>query len=128
MIRRGLAALVLLLGLAGLAPAARADVRVRGTVVRLEDEEIYFDVGNATGLTAGRPARAWRRIQVKHPVTQKPLTDEIPLGDLGIRAVGTALSVAVAAGPLEYAIRVASTVRCPAPRRVRSISSPPPKG
>jgi hypothetical protein len=110
MIRRGLAALVLLLGLAGLAPAARADVRVRGTVVRLEDEEIYFDVGNATGLTAGRPARAWRRIQVKHPVTQKPLTDEIPLGELEIRAVGTALSVAVAAGPLEYAIRVGDVV------------------
>ncbi len=111
--RGGMAALAVLVGLCVVAAAARpahADVRVRGTVVRIDDGEVYFDVGSATGLAPGRPARAWRRINLKHPVTLRPISDEIPLGALEIKAVGQSLSVAIPSGNLEYAIQVGDLV------------------
>jgi hypothetical protein len=133
---RGLAALVAFVGVSVLAAApAAADVRVRGTVVRIDDGEIYFDVGDASGLEPGRPARAWRRIHLKHPVTQKPISDEIPLGALHVTAVGRTLSVAVVEGELEYPIQVGDQIEVlvereePAPPPPRTpappVTSPP---
>ncbi len=125
---RGLAAAVVVLGLhAALAHAAHADVKVRGTVVRIDegDGEIYFDVGSASGLVPGRPARAWRRITIKHPVTQKPVVDEIPLGALEIQAVGGQLSVAVPAEELEYPVKVGDLVEVLVERKEPEPPAPP---
>jgi hypothetical protein len=133
--RGGMAALAVFLGVSVLAAApAAADVRVRGTVVRIDDGEIYFDVGSATGLEPGRPARAWRRINLKNPVTQKPLSDEIPLGALHVNAVGQTLSVAVVEGDLEYPIRVGDQIEvlvereepAPPPPKLAPPAAPPP--
>jgi hypothetical protein len=127
MTTRGLAAGAVLAGLIVLACGeARADVKVRGTVVRLDDDEIYFDVGQASGLEPGRPARAWRRVSLKHPVTQRPVVDEIPLGDLEIKAVGVSLSIAVASGELEYPLEVGDIVEVLIEREEPKPPPPPP--
>jgi hypothetical protein len=120
-------AMAMFLGWCGLSErAAHADVRLRGTVVRLGDGEIYFDIGSSSGLTAGRPARAWRRINLKHPVTARPISDEIPLGALDVTAVGQTLSVAVPMGQLQYPLQVGDVVEVLVEREEPKPPAPPP--
>jgi hypothetical protein len=75
---------------AALPPVAHAGERVRGTVVRVDGDEIYVDLVGGLGVEARRPARLWRPITRKHPVTGRPVVDEVPLGDLAIHPSGTA--------------------------------------
>ena len=125
-IRTGGSAVILFFALAALVAAdARADVRVRGTVVRIEDGEIYFDVAAGSGLAPGRPARLWRRISVKHPVSARVVSDEIPLGRLSIVAVGQVLSVAVVAGEQEYPVAVGDVVEVLVEREEPAPPPPP---
>jgi hypothetical protein len=107
---RWLLVAVAVLSMALAARVARADERVRGTVVRVQDDEIYFDLGAGARVEPGRPARVWRPISVKHPVTGKAVKDEIPLGAVTVQAVGAQLSLAVPAGALAYPVAVGDVV------------------
>src|SRR5262245_64162891 len=73
--------------------AASADVIQRGYVVRIEAGEIYFDIGQATGVTMGAPVRFKRPVTLKHPVSGKEIVDELPLGELAVLSVGETLSM-----------------------------------
>src|SRR5688572_13206652 len=71
----------------------QADEIRRGTVLKIEAGEIYFDIGRQTGLTPGSPVRFKRPIKLKHPVTGAEVADELPIGELTVDAVGDILSM-----------------------------------
>ncbi|TXH27502.1 MAG: hypothetical protein E6Q99_03340 [Elusimicrobia bacterium] len=63
-----------------------------GTIVRIEGDLLYFDVGTERGLRIGQSVRVLRTIIAKHPVTGKRLVDHFPLGTLSVEGVGSVLS------------------------------------
>lgn len=103
----------------------RADVIERGVVVRLELGEIYFDLGARPGLAAGTPLRVKRPIALKHPVTGKLVSDELPLVEGTVAAVGTTLSMLLLEASLAGMVRVGDVieVRLPGPS---PVAPPPP--
>lgn len=125
--RKGLALAAVVAALVASAPlAARADVIARGYVVRLEAGEMYFDIGRAAGLMPGRPVRVKRPIQLRHPVTGKMVTDELPLGGVTVSVVGESLSMAIPEGELAAAVQVGDVVEALIPRE-EPVAAPPPK-
>ncbi len=89
--RRALA--VSLVVAAAPSPAA-ADRVVRGTVVAREANELYLDIGAASGATAGARLRLRRPIRLKHPVSGAWVADELPIGEAALTQVGGALAMA----------------------------------
>ncbi|HEV7554821.1 MAG TPA: hypothetical protein VGO00_05150, partial [Kofleriaceae bacterium] len=79
------------------APAntVREDEILHGTVVKVEDKEIYVDLGSNRGVADGAPLRLKRAIKLKHPVTRAPISDWIPIGAATITQAGGSLSRAV---------------------------------
>jgi len=82
---------------AAVAMQARADTDaiVHGTVVKVEDHEIYVDLGTSRGIADGAPLRLKRPIHLKHPITRAPISDWIPIGAATITQAGSTLSRAV---------------------------------
>ena len=63
-----------------------------GTIVRIEGDLLYFDVGGERGLRVGQSVRVLRTIIAKHPVTGKRLVDHFPLGTLIVEGWAAMLS------------------------------------
>lgn len=127
--------LAIVLAVLGAATTARADVIVRGTVVKLEAGEMYFDLGHASGLTPGATIRMKRTIRLKHPVTGKLVEDELPLGTLTVSLVGDELSMAIPTDALLYPAEIGDYVEAliareekPLPKVVKPkpVTPPPP--
>ena len=140
-------ALVLAVG-ALLAPAlAHADDEiVRGTVVKIEAQEIYVNIGVDQRRHRRRMRlRIKRPVSLRHPVTRAPIQDWIPIGSASVTQAGAVMSRAVvgelvdatqgrrhrrgarrssrlAAGPDRSA---AAEAREPAADAARSIRRPP---
>jgi hypothetical protein len=110
-----LAACVLVVLLLGANPA-RADVIVRGYVVRLSGSTIYCDIGQGSGLIVGQALRTKRPYQVRHPVTGKMVADEVLLDVYVVTAVGETLSVAAPAAALLYPAQPGDIVEVLIPR------------
>ncbi|HEY5946362.1 MAG TPA: hypothetical protein VIV40_12755 [Kofleriaceae bacterium] len=80
-----------------LAPAlAHADDEiVRGTIVKIEAQEIYLNVGVDRGVNGGATVRLKRPISLRHPVTRAQIQDWIPIGSASVTQAGAVLSRAV---------------------------------
>ncbi len=65
----------------------------QGTIVRLEANLAYIDLGEAKGIQPGVVLRVLRTITAKHPVTGEELTDHFPIGKMTIEQVSRVLSV-----------------------------------
>lgn len=74
--------------------AAAADAIERGYIVHVEDREIYFDIGAATGIAAGHRVRIKRPIQLEHPVSGKMVADWLPVGTASVTVTGKTMAMA----------------------------------
>ncbi len=94
-----------------------------GTIVRIEGDLLYFDVGSERGLRIGQSVRVLRTIIAKHPVTGKRLVDHFPLGTLSVEGVGSVLSygrVQRRIGPL---VKIGDVVNVSQPAEKRAATS-----
>ena len=92
-----------------LAAPAYADDIVKGTIVKVEHEEVYVNIGAKQGVGDGAALRIKRTINLRHPVSRAPINDWIPIGSATITQSGTVLSRAVI-GPLIDRVRVGDVV------------------
>ena len=105
------------------APAARAAPPSRGataTIVRVDQGELFIDLGTDQGLVAGQTVEVFRRIEITHPVTRRLLVDRFPIGTVTIAEAGRLLSIVDDFGTLTPPPRVGDQVeygsRSPEPR------------
>lgn len=90
-------ALRLVFALALLAPVgAHADDEiVSGTIVKIEAQEIYVNIGVDRGVTGGAALRIKRPISLRHPITRAQVRDWIPIGSASVTQAGAVMSRAV---------------------------------
>ncbi|HEY5923343.1 MAG TPA: hypothetical protein VIV11_16805 [Kofleriaceae bacterium] len=79
------------------APAlAHADDEiVRGTIVKIEAQEIYVNIGVDRGVVGGSSVRIKRPLSLRHPVTRAQIQDWIPLGSAAVTQAGAVMSRAI---------------------------------
>ena len=107
------------------ARVARGDDEIaRGTVVRIEAQEIYVSLGRERGVTAGAPLRLARPITLHHPVTHAAIEDAIPIGEARVTQAGTMMSRAVV-GELVTDIKVGDLAEVLIDRREPEAPPPP---
>src|SRR5262249_3956069 len=80
------------------------DEILHGNVVKIEDKEIYIDLGSQRGVADGAPLRIKRPIKLKHPITRVIVDDWIPIGSATVTQAAGSLSRAVV-GELVDAIK-----------------------
>lgn len=127
---RGALACVLVLALG--ARAAADDEIVKGSVVKVEQQEIYVSLGTRQGVADGAAVRLKRPIKLKHPVTRVNVEDWVPIGSATVTQAGNSLSRAVV-GELISAIKIGDVVevlidrpdRAPPPAPVPAVPAPP---
>lgn len=71
------------------------DEIVRGSIVKIEAQEIYISIGVDKGVTGGSPVRIKRPVSLKHPVTRATVQDWIPIGSANVTQAGSVMSRAV---------------------------------
>jgi hypothetical protein len=76
-------------------PQLHGDEILRGNVVKVEDKEIYVDLGAQRGVADGAPLRIKRPIKLKHPITRAVVDDWIPIGSATVTQAAGSLSRAV---------------------------------
>src|SRR5262245_44635732 len=115
------------------APAVRGDEILHGNVVKVEDKEIYVDLGSQRGVADGSPLRIKRAIKLRHPLTRATVEDWIPIGSATVTQAAGSLSRAVV-GELVDAIRpgdiaevliVLPGIEKPEPRKASPTPQPP---
>ena len=125
-----------LLAVVLLAAPADADDIVKGTIVKVEHQEIYVNIGAKQGVGDGAALRIKRPINLRHPVSRAPLNDWIPIGSAMVTQSGTGLSRAVI-GQLIDRVRVGDVVEAlvtidhmptetPTPKPAQPEGPPPP--
>ncbi len=124
--RRALAVLVTAMACAG-APTARAaepeEVTTEGYVVSLENDEVVVDLAGKRGAAIGDVIELWRPLKLRHPVTQKIVTDRFRIGSLRLTQVRDTLSLARADGKLARPAEPGDVVIL---RRQRLVEAPSP--
>jgi len=98
-----------LVAICSVAWPAHADEIARGSVVKVEQQEIYVSLGGKQGVADGTPLRLKRTIRLKHPVTRATVEDWVPVGSATVTQAGSTLSRAVV-GELVSSIKVGDLV------------------
>jgi hypothetical protein len=70
----------------------------RGTVLRVEADQAYVDLGSDAGLQPGSQLRLYHAIVATHPVSKKKVRDTFYLGTLTVAKAGKQLAVAAPDG------------------------------
>ena len=81
------------------------DEIVRGSIVKIEAQEIYVNVGVDRGVEGGSSVRIKRPVSLRHPVTRAQVQDWIPIGSASVTQAGSMMSRAVI-GELIDAVKV----------------------
>ncbi len=102
-------AVTFVLVLAASTPVLADDEIARGSVVKVEQQEIYVSIGSSRGVTPGAALRVKRPIKLKHPVTRALVEDWIPIGSVTVTQAGATMSRAVV-GELIDQIKVGDAV------------------
>lgn len=123
------AALVIAAMLAGASLAHANDEIVRGSIVKIEAQEIYISVGVDKGVTGGASVRLKRPISLKHPITRATVQDWIPIGSASVTQAGSVMSRAVI-GELVSSVKVGdiAEVLVDRPDAPRPVDAPKPAG
>ncbi len=111
----------------GAPTVARADVIQSGFIVRIEDREIYFNLGEHAGLEESGRIRIKRPIVIRHPVTRKRMKDWLPIGSAAVSSVGGRLSMAVLSPALLAQVRVGDVVEAYVEREEEIVPAAPPE-
>ena len=120
---RAVMIIVLLAGVAGRAFAD--DEIVKGSVVKVEQQEIYVSLGSKQGVADGAALRLKRTVRLKHPITRATIEDWVPVGSATITQAGGTLSRAVV-GELVTGIKVGDIAEVLVDRPDRTPSGPTP--
>lgn len=123
------AALVIAATLAAVPLAHANDEIVRGSIVKIEAQEIYISVGVDKGVTGGASVRLKRPISLKHPITRATVQDWIPIGSASVTQAGSVMSRAVI-GELVSSVKVGdiAEVLVDRPDAPRPVDAPKPVG
>jgi hypothetical protein len=97
------------LALVVLVSAAHADEIIKGSIVKIEHEEIYVNIGAKQGVADGAALRIKRTINLRHPVSRAAIVDWIPIGSATVTQSGTVLTRAVI-GQLVERVKVGDVV------------------
>jgi hypothetical protein len=87
-------ALVLLLVLVPVLAHADDEI-VRGTIVKIEAQEIYVNIGADRGVNNNASMRIKRPVSLRNPVTHAQVSDWIPMGSAAVTQAGAVMSRAV---------------------------------
>ena len=101
-------ALAMIVVISAPAIAVADDEIVRGSVVKIEAQEVYISIGVDRGVTGGAAVRLKRPVSLKHPITRATVQDWIPVGVASVTQAGAVMSRAVV-GELVSAIKVGDT-------------------
>jgi hypothetical protein len=101
------------------------DEIVKGSVVKVEHQEIYVSLGTKQGVADGSAIRLKRTIKLRHPVTRAAVEDWVPVGSATVTQAGAGLSRAVI-GELIDAVRVGDVVESLIDRPDRPLPVAPP--
>lgn len=71
------------------------DEIVRGSIVKIEAQEIYLNIGIDRGVTGGASVRLKRTVSLRHPVSRAQIQDWIPIGSASVTQAGAVMSRAV---------------------------------
>ena len=113
------------------ASPASAD-EVEGTLVGTDASDLVVDIGSNQGAQDGMVVELWRRLQVRHPVTGKMITDRFLIGKLRLTQVRPSLALAQPDGAMSRQPTTGDIVRIPgtsaavAPRPVTPTPAPVP--
>ena len=77
------------------ASVARGDDIARGSVVKIERDELFISLGTTRGVHSGDPLRIKRVISLKHPINRTTVVDWIPIGSARVTEAGAVLSRAI---------------------------------
>jgi hypothetical protein len=112
--------------LALLAPALghADDEIVRGTIVKIEAQEVYVNIGVDRGVSGGASVRIKRPIALRHPVTRAQIQDWIPVGSASVTQAGAVMSRAVV-GELISEIKVGDVAEVLVDREDRAAPAQP---
>lgn len=81
---------LLLFALCGGAHAAP----VEGVIMQVEGtDELFVNLGTQDGLRTGATLRIFRRVVLKHPITEKTIEDRFPIGAVKVSEAGKLLSI-----------------------------------
>src|SRR5689334_18938127 len=108
------------------------DEIVKGSIVKIEAQEIYVDIGAQKGVAHGASVRIKRAVSLRHPVTRALVQDWLPVGSASVTQAGTVMSRAVL-GDLVTQVKLGDVVEilvdrpdvAPKPDRP---APPPPQG
>lgn len=96
-----------------------------GTIVRIDGDLLYFDVGTERGVRVGQTVQVLRTITAKHPVTGRRLVDHFPLGTLVVEGAGSVLSVGKAQRRIAPLVKIGDVVNVtPPPSTARAAAAP----
>jgi hypothetical protein len=120
---------------AKLAPAAAASEeeeededdpeRRQGTIVQLDRDVVYIDLGQTHGVRPGETLRVLRTITATHPVTGKKLIDHFPLGQMSVEQVSRVLSFGRLERRIFGVVKVGDVVRIEPPKLPLSLARSP---
>lgn len=96
-----------------------ADARYDGTIVRIDRDRLFFDIGDDRQLAVGQTLLVLRTIAAKHPVTGRSLVDYFPIGSLRVDGVGRVLSFGHADRGITWLVKVGDVVRYPPPPKAK---------
>jgi hypothetical protein len=120
---------VVLAAVAAPRAAAADDEIARGSIVKIEAQEIYISIGVEKGVSGGSAVRIKRPVSLKHPVTRATVQDWIPIGSASVTQAGSVMSRAVI-GTLVDAVKVGDVaeVLVDRPDTVRPVEVVPAAG
>lgn len=101
------------------------DEIVKGSVVKVEHQEIYVSLGAKQGVADGSQIRIKRTIKLRHPVTRAPVEDWVPVGSATVTQAGAGLSRAVI-GELVDVVKIGDVVEALIDRPERPTPATPP--
>lgn len=121
--RIALAALIVVASSVGLADAE--DEIAKGSVVKVEHQEIYVSLGTKQGVSDGAAIRVKRPIRLRHPVTRATVEDWVPVGSATVTQAGGGMSRAVV-GELVGDIKVGDLAEVLVDRPEAAVPAQPP--
>lgn len=125
-VMRRVVAAICLLYLAPLPSHAAPPERLAtGTIVRVDKGELFLDLGTDAGLQVGEAIEVFRRIEIRHPVTNRMIVDRFPIGTATISEAGRLLSIVDDFDDLQPPPRVGDLFDYGRPRSSRPPATPP---
>lgn len=113
-------------------PAPPRFTTIEGRIIGLEEGSLVVDIGARAGAAVGDSGELWRPVQMRHPVTKRPVEDRYRIGTLKVTDALQVMSFARVEGELRQEPRpgdiVVMRVAVPEPLPLPSRGPPAASG